>query len=71
MFNPGDETRILHGEVRDEERPQFRKGFGCLQDWFFENTRREARGRMLDLVDANRVIASFPITPGSKACRKG
>jgi apolipoprotein N-acyltransferase len=43
MFNPGDETRILHGEVRDEERPQFRKGFGCLQDWFFENTRREAQ----------------------------
>src|SRR5258707_794467 len=33
--------------------------------------RVDTRGRMLDLVDANRVIASFPITPGSKACRKG
>jgi lipoprotein-anchoring transpeptidase ErfK/SrfK len=27
----------------------------------------DSRGRMLDLVDANRVIASFPITPGSKS----
>ena len=27
----------------------------------------DTRGRMLDLVDANRVIASFPITPGSKS----
>jgi lipoprotein-anchoring transpeptidase ErfK/SrfK len=29
--------------------------------------RVDTRGRMLDLVDANRVIASFPITPGSKS----
>ena len=43
MFNPGDETRILHGEVRNEERAQFRKAFGRLQDWFLENTRREAQ----------------------------
>jgi len=43
MFNPGEETRILHGEVRDEERAQFGKAFGRLQDWFLENTRREAR----------------------------
>jgi apolipoprotein N-acyltransferase len=43
MFNPGDETRILHGEVRDEERAGFRKAFGRLQDWFLENTRREAQ----------------------------
>ncbi len=27
----------------------------------------DTRARMLDLVDANRVIASFPITPGSKS----
>jgi lipoprotein-anchoring transpeptidase ErfK/SrfK len=27
----------------------------------------DTSGRMLDLVDANRVIASFPITPGSKS----
>jgi lipoprotein-anchoring transpeptidase ErfK/SrfK len=27
----------------------------------------DTRGCMLDLVDANRVIASFPITPGSKS----
>jgi lipoprotein-anchoring transpeptidase ErfK/SrfK len=26
----------------------------------------DTQGRMLDLLDANRVIASFPITPGSK-----
>ncbi|HEY1477562.1 MAG TPA: L,D-transpeptidase family protein [Chthoniobacterales bacterium] len=29
--------------------------------------RVDTKGRMLDLVDANRVIASFPITPGSKS----
>ena len=29
--------------------------------------RVDTKGRMLDLLDANRVIASFPITPGSKA----
>jgi lipoprotein-anchoring transpeptidase ErfK/SrfK len=29
--------------------------------------RVDTRARMLDLVDANRVIASFPITPGSKS----
>jgi lipoprotein-anchoring transpeptidase ErfK/SrfK len=29
--------------------------------------RVDTRGRMLDLVDANRVIASFPIAPGSKS----
>ena len=29
--------------------------------------RVDTRGRMLDLVEANRVIASFPITPGSKS----
>jgi lipoprotein-anchoring transpeptidase ErfK/SrfK len=29
--------------------------------------RVDTRDRMLDLVDANRVIASFPITPGSKS----
>jgi lipoprotein-anchoring transpeptidase ErfK/SrfK len=28
--------------------------------------RVDTKGRMLDLVEANRVIASFPITPGSK-----
>jgi lipoprotein-anchoring transpeptidase ErfK/SrfK len=27
----------------------------------------DTRARMLDLVDANRVLASFPITPGSKS----
>jgi lipoprotein-anchoring transpeptidase ErfK/SrfK len=27
----------------------------------------DTKGRMLDLTDANRVIASFPITPGSKS----
>jgi lipoprotein-anchoring transpeptidase ErfK/SrfK len=27
----------------------------------------DTQGRMLDLLDANRVIASFPITPGSKS----
>jgi lipoprotein-anchoring transpeptidase ErfK/SrfK len=27
----------------------------------------DVKDRMLDLVDANRVIASFPITPGSKS----
>jgi apolipoprotein N-acyltransferase len=43
MFNPGDETRILHGGVRDEELVQFRNVFRRLQDWFLENTRREAR----------------------------
>jgi apolipoprotein N-acyltransferase len=42
MFHPGDEARILHGGVRDEEVAQFRKAFGRLQDWFLENTRREA-----------------------------
>ena len=31
MFNPGDETRILHGGVRDEELAQFRNAFGRLQ----------------------------------------
>jgi lipoprotein-anchoring transpeptidase ErfK/SrfK len=29
--------------------------------------RVDTKGHMLDLVDANRVIASFPITPGSKS----
>ena len=29
--------------------------------------RVDTKGRMLDLVEANRVIASFPITPGSKS----
>jgi lipoprotein-anchoring transpeptidase ErfK/SrfK len=29
--------------------------------------RIDTRGRMLDLVDANQVISSFPITPGSKS----
>jgi lipoprotein-anchoring transpeptidase ErfK/SrfK len=29
--------------------------------------RVDTKGRMLDLVDANQVIASFPITPGSKS----
>jgi lipoprotein-anchoring transpeptidase ErfK/SrfK len=29
--------------------------------------RVDTKSRMLDLVDANRVIASFPITPGSKS----
>jgi lipoprotein-anchoring transpeptidase ErfK/SrfK len=29
--------------------------------------RIDTRGRMLDLVEANRVIASYPITPGSKS----
>jgi lipoprotein-anchoring transpeptidase ErfK/SrfK len=29
--------------------------------------RVDTRGRMLDLAEANRVIASFPITPGSKS----
>jgi lipoprotein-anchoring transpeptidase ErfK/SrfK len=29
--------------------------------------RVDTKARMLDLVDANRVIASFPITPGSKS----
>jgi lipoprotein-anchoring transpeptidase ErfK/SrfK len=29
--------------------------------------RVDTKGRMLDLVDSNRVIASFPITPGSKS----
>ena len=43
IFNPGEEMRFLHGEVRDEERAQFREAFGRLQDWFLENTRREAR----------------------------
>ena len=27
----------------------------------------DTKGRMLDLVDTNRIIASFPITPGSKS----
>jgi apolipoprotein N-acyltransferase len=43
VFHPGDETRILHGEIRDEEVAEFRKAFGRLQDWFLETTRREAR----------------------------
>jgi lipoprotein-anchoring transpeptidase ErfK/SrfK len=29
--------------------------------------RVDTKGHMLDLVDANRIIASFPITPGSKS----
>lgn len=35
--------RLLEGKIRDEERAQFRKAFGHIQDWFLENTRREAR----------------------------
>ena len=43
VLHPDDETRILHGEIRDEEVPQFHKTLGRLQDWFLENTRGEAR----------------------------
>src|SRR6516164_1684287 len=43
IISPGEERRLLHGEVRDEERPHFRKAFERLEDWFLENTRREAR----------------------------
>jgi hypothetical protein len=32
VFHPGDEARILHGGVREEEVAQFRKAFGRLQD---------------------------------------
>ena len=58
MFHPGDETRILHGEVRNEERAQFRKTFGGLQDWFFANTRREAQAgaRIVVWPEANLLV---------------
>ena len=43
IFSPTDLMRLLEGKIRDEERAQFRKAFGHIQDWFLENTRREAR----------------------------
>jgi len=43
IINPGEEVRFLHGDVRDEERTQLRQAFERLEDWFLENTRREAR----------------------------
>lgn len=43
MFKPGEATRIRFGQVSGEEREPFRGKMAGLQDWFLENTQREAR----------------------------
>jgi apolipoprotein N-acyltransferase len=43
MFRPGEITRILRGNVRDEERQPFRTNLQRLADWLLENARTEAR----------------------------
>jgi apolipoprotein N-acyltransferase len=43
MFRPGEATHIRFGQVNAEEREPFRRKMSLLQDWFLENSDREAR----------------------------
>jgi hypothetical protein len=43
MLSPTDLAPLLEGKIQEDERAQFRKAFGRMQEWFLENTRREAR----------------------------
>jgi len=42
MFKPGEATRIRFGQVNAAEREPLREKMSRLQDWFLENTHREA-----------------------------
>jgi apolipoprotein N-acyltransferase len=58
IFAPGEMTRIQSGRVAPEDNGGAREKLARLQDWFLENTRREARAgaRIVAWPETNLVV---------------
>jgi apolipoprotein N-acyltransferase len=58
QFPPGEVTRLDEGRISDAERPQVRARLARLQDWFLDQTVREARAgaRVVAWPEGNLIV---------------